>query len=124
MLVWIYMMKIWIKYLSFKFNKNVGYNLIGIPEKPDGTLSDHKYFELMIIYFIIFNQLTKIETSCGSLYQMNKMIINLRVKQQRYTMTRSTIRRGVLPKNHPSILSRERDKKNFTTGTNYLMTSV
>ena len=25
-------------------DKNVGWNLIGIPEKPDGTLFDHEYF--------------------------------------------------------------------------------
>ena len=29
---------------QLKFDKNAVWNLIGIPEKPDGTLSDHKYF--------------------------------------------------------------------------------
>ena len=29
---------------QLEFDKNVGWNLIGIPEKPDGTLSDHEYF--------------------------------------------------------------------------------
>ena len=29
---------------QLEFNKNSGGTLIGIPEKPDGTLSDHEYF--------------------------------------------------------------------------------
>ena len=29
---------------SYNMIKNSGYNLIGIPERPDGTLSDHEYF--------------------------------------------------------------------------------
>ena len=33
------------------------------------------------------------------------------MNQQRYTMAGSKIRRGVLPKDQPSILFRERDKK-------------
>ena len=51
------------------------------------------------------------------------MKINLRVKQQRNTMTGSKIRRGVLPHIEPSILFRERGKKQLTIGTNNLMTS-
>ena len=42
---------------------------------------------------------------------MNRMKMNLRVKQHRYTMTRSKIRRGLLPNIQPSILFRERGKK-------------
>ena len=29
---------------KLQFDKNSGQTLIGIPEKPDGTLLDHKYF--------------------------------------------------------------------------------
>ena len=29
---------------QLQFDKNYGWTLIGIPEKPDGTLSDHEYF--------------------------------------------------------------------------------
>ena len=54
---------------------------------------------------------------------MNKMKMNLRVNQQRYMMTGSKIRIGVLPKNQPSSLFREIGKKQFTTGKNNLMTS-
>ena len=36
--------KIIIDHEQLKFDKNSGWNLIGIPEKPDGTLSDHEYF--------------------------------------------------------------------------------
>ena len=43
-------------------------------------------FALMMTYLIEFNELVKIEISCGSLYQMNQMKMNLRVKQQIYTM--------------------------------------
>ena len=39
------------------------------------------------------------------------MKTNLRVKQQRYTMTRSKIRRGLLPNIQPIVLFRERGKK-------------
>ena len=51
------------------------------------------------------------------------MKMNLRVKQQRYTMTRSKIRGGLLRKTQPSILFKEIGKKKMTTGTNNLMTS-
>ena len=75
-----------------------GWYLIVIYGKPDGTLSDHEKNLFMMIYLIEFNQLIKIEISCGSLYQMNQIKINLIVKQQRYTMTGSKIRRVLLPK--------------------------
>ena len=29
---------------QLQFDKNYGWDLIGIPEKPDETLSDHEYF--------------------------------------------------------------------------------
>ena len=29
---------------KLEFDKNLVWNLIGIPEKPDGTFSDHEYF--------------------------------------------------------------------------------
>ena len=54
-------------------------------------------FAFMMIYLIEFNQLINIGISCGSLYQMKLMKMNLRVKQQSYTMTRSNIRRGMPP---------------------------
>ena len=42
------MMKIWkifiIDHEQLQFDKNAGWTLIGIPEKEDGTLSDHEYF--------------------------------------------------------------------------------
>ena len=44
-----------------EFNKTYGWTLIGIPEKGDGTLSDHEYFSYMMIYLIEFNQLIKID---------------------------------------------------------------
>ena len=54
---------------------------------------------------------------------MNPMKMNLRVNQQRYTMTRSKIRRGLLTNIQPSILFRERGKKQLTIGGIHLMTS-
>ena len=50
---------------------------------------------------------------------MNQMKINLTVKQQRYIttrykMTRSKIRRGMLTNIQPSIIFRERGKKQLT----------
>ena len=91
---------------KLEFNTNAGWTLIGIPEKPDRTLSDHEYFSFMMIYLIEFNQIIRILISCGSLYKMNQTKINIILKQQRYTMTRSKIRRGVLPNIKPSILFR------------------
>ena len=67
-------------------------------------------FAFMMIFLIELNQLIKIEISCGSLYHMNLMKMNLRVKQLIYTMTRYRIRRGLLPNIQPSILFRERGK--------------
>ena len=65
-------------------------------------------FAYTMIYLIESNQLIKIESFCGGLYQMNQMKMNLRVKQHRHTMTRSKIIRGLLTKIQPSILLRER----------------
>ena len=75
-------------------------------------------FAFMMIYLIEFNQLIKIDISCGSLYQMNWMKMNLNVKQQIYTMTRSKIRIGLRPNIKPSILFKERDKKRLIMGRN------
>ena len=47
---------------------------------------------------------------------MNRMKMSLRVKQQRYTMTGSKIRRGVLQNIQPIILFRERGKNKLTIG--------
>ena len=51
------------------------------------------------------------------------MKINLRVKQQRYTMNRSKIKRGVLPNIQPSIIFIERGKNQLTIGKNNFMNS-
>ena len=39
--------------ISYNLIKNDGYNLIGIPEKPDGTLCDHEYF---YIHYDLFDR--------------------------------------------------------------------
>ena len=89
------------------FDKNSGWALIGNPEEPDSSLLDHEYFSFMMTYCIEFNQLIRENNSCGNFYQINQMKMNKIVKQQRYMITRSKRRRGLLPKNHPSILFRE-----------------
>ena len=95
-----------IDHKQLQFDKNYGCILIGIPEKPDGALYDHECFWIYDDKMIEFNQLIKIEISCGSLYQMNQMKMDFRVNQQRYTMTIYQIRRGVLPNIKPSIFFR------------------
>ena len=88
-----------------EFIKNAGWNLIGIPEKPDGTLSDHEYF---CIHDDLFDKIKSTHQDRNIMwkfiYQMNQIKINLRVKQERNTMKGSKIRRGVLPKNEPIII--------------------
>ena len=54
---------------------------------------------------------------------MNQIKIDLRVKQQRYTITISKIRIEVLPNIQPRIIFREGGKKQLTIGTNHLITS-
>ena len=107
----------------FEFNKKDGWNLIKITKNPDGFFLIMSIFEFMMIYLIEFNQLINIEISCGGLYRMNQIIMNLRVKQHRYKVTRSKIMRGVIPKNQPRILFIERGKKQLTLETNHSMTS-
>ena len=80
-------------------------------------------FAFIMIYLIELNQLIKIEISCGGLYQMNQMKMNLIVNQQRYKMTGSKLRRGLQKNIQPSILFRERGKKQLTVGRIHLMTS-
>ena len=81
-------------------------------------------FAFMMVYLIEFNQLIKIEISCGGFYQMKQMKMNLRVKQQRYTVKGSKIRRGVPLNIQPSILFREKVKKRLTIGSNHLLVQV
>ena len=68
-------------------------------------------FSFMIIYLIESNQLVEIEISCGSLYQMNQIKMNLRLKQHRYMITRSKIRGGILTKINQTYSS-EKDTNN------------
>ena len=47
------MKKIIIDHEQLEFDKTDGWTLIGIPEKEDGTLSDHEFFfAFMMIYLI------------------------------------------------------------------------
>ena len=55
---------------------------------------------------------------------MKQMKMNLRVKQQRYTVKGSKIRRGVPLNIQPSILFREKVKKRLTIGSNHLLVQV
>ena len=48
---------------QLEFNKNSGWNLIGIPEKPDRNFLIVIIFAFMMIYLIEFNQLIKIKIS-------------------------------------------------------------
>ena len=67
-------------------------------------------FALMKIYLIEFDQLIRIKLSCESLYQMNKMKMNLILKQQRYVIKIFKIRKGVLPKIN-QVYSSEKEAK-------------
>ena len=90
---------------KLQLDKNYGWDLIGIREKPDGNLADYEYF---CIYLIEFNNIIRIKISFGSLYQMNQIKTNIIVNQQRYVMTRSNIRRGVFPKINQSYSSEKK----------------
>ena len=74
------------------------------PEEPDDYLLDREYFCIHDDLFDIIQSTHKDKISCGSLYQMNQIKMNLRVKQQRYVMKISKRRKVLLPKNNPSIL--------------------
>ena len=100
-----------IDHKKLEFDKNAGYNLIEIPEKPDRTLSVNEDFFIHDDLFDRIQSNHQDKISFGSLCQMKQMKINLGVKQQRYMMTGSKKRSGVLPKNKLSILFREREKK-------------
>ena len=80
-------------------------------------------FSFMMIYLIEFNQLTKIEISCGGLHQMNPAKMNLRATQQRYTMKKPKIRREFLTNIQPSIIFREIGKNKLAMVRIPLMTS-
>ena len=66
---------------QLQFDKTDGWTLFGIPEKEDGTFSDHEYFAYTMIYLIELNQLIKIKKFCGSFHIMKELKTNLRVKQ-------------------------------------------
>ena len=55
---------------------------------------------------------------------MNQIKTNLRVKQHRYLIKGYKRRRGLLAKNHPIVLFRERGRKfQLNIGTNILTSS-
>ena len=88
------------------FDKNIGWNLIGILVKPDGNFSDHEYF---CIHYDIFDMIQSTHKDRNIMWKFlsnEPNENNLRVKQQRNTMTRSKIRRVLLPKHSSIILSR------------------
>ena len=64
-----------------EFNKTYGWTSIGIPEKEDGTLSDHEYFFIHDDLFYRIQSTHKYRNFLWNLYQMNPMKMNLRVKQ-------------------------------------------
>ena len=41
-----------IDHKQLELNKDAGWNLFGLPEKPDVHFSDHDYFSFMMIYLI------------------------------------------------------------------------
>ena len=102
MVVWLYMMKIRkkrfiIDHEILESNKTDEWNLIGIPKKKDVIFSDHDYF---CIHDDLFDRIKSTHQDRKFLwrfYIMNQTKMNLRVKQQRQKITRSKIRRGVLP---------------------------
>ena len=54
-----------------EFDKTYGWNLIGIPEKEDGSVSDHEYF---CIHDDIFDRIKSThhdQNICGSFHLMN-----------------------------------------------------
>ena len=109
---------------QLKFDKNDGWTLFLIFDKLDGTLSGHETF---LIHDDIFDRTKPTDQDKNIMwkfYQMNQMKMDLRVKQHRYVMTGSKIRRKLLAKNHPSLLFRERGRNfQFTIETYHLMTS-
>ena len=66
---------------QLKFDKTDGWTLIEIPEKKMELCLIMSIFAFTMIFLIEFNQLINTEISCGGLYQMNQMKMNIRVKQ-------------------------------------------
>ena len=67
---------------QLQFDKNAGWSLIGISNKPDGFCMFMRHFVFMMIYFIESNQLVRIKISCLKLYEMNQMKMDIYVKYQ------------------------------------------
>ena len=56
---------------QLQFDKTDGWNLIGIPEKEDGSLSDHEYFCIHDDLFDIIESTDQDQFFCGSFHLMN-----------------------------------------------------
>ena len=66
---------------QLQFDKTDGWTLIGIPEKEDGTLSDHEYFCIHDDLFDRIKSTHQDQIFCGSFHIMKELKTNLRVKQ-------------------------------------------
>ena len=109
---------------QLQYDKNAGWTLIGITEKTDGSLLDHKYFCIHDDLFDIIQ----------STHQDNNIMLKFISNEQsenepqcevtEIVMTRSKIRRGLLTRNQPIIIFIERGRKfQLAIGKNNLMTS-
>ena len=92
---------------QLQFDKTDGWNLIGIPEKEDGSLSDHKYFcihddlfdrikltdkDQNFLWKISFNELTEDESHSEATETQNDKIQNKKRSATKYS-TKHTLQR-------------------------------
>ena len=83
---------------QLKFDRNYGWKLFGICNKPDGTLSDHETFCINGDLFDRIKSTRQDKISFGIFYKMNQIKTNLRLKQQRDAVTTPKRRRELLKK--------------------------
>ena len=96
-----------IDHKQLEFDKNDGWNLIGIPEKEDGSFSDHEYFcihddlfdiikstfqDQFFLWKFSFNELNEDESQSEATETQNDRIQNKKRNSNKY-LTKHTIQR-------------------------------
>ena len=113
-----------IEHEQLEFDKNDGWTLIVIPEKPDGTLSDNDNF---CIHDDIFDRIQSTNQDINILWKFISNKSNENESQSEATKIHDdkiqNKKRITTKYSTKRTLQRKRQKK-LTTGTKHLMTSV
>ena len=128
MVFWIYIINIWRKHYHWPWTITIWYNdrwdLIGIPDKPDGTLSDHEYF---CIHDDLFDRIQSTNRDRNIMWKFISNEPDENESKSEATETHDTsiqnMKRSITKKSTKHTLQRKRQKSQLPIEKIHLMTS-